>query len=95
MRSKAISKASYSGISNDSIWISSWVRAEAENRWKRFVISSRISPLNLSQNSKLRDELQELQPFTFLSETSYRELKSRWGQVFRADMGADEPSMIS
>jgi DNA-directed RNA polymerase subunit beta' len=28
-------------------------------------------------------------PFTFLSESSYRELKSRWGQVFRADMGAE------
>ncbi len=41
------------------------------------------------QNSHLRDELQELRPFTFLSESRYRELKSRWGQVFRADMGAE------
>ncbi len=31
----------------------------------------------------------ELRPFTFLSESRYRELKSRWGQVFRADMGAE------
>ncbi len=41
------------------------------------------------QNSRQRDELMELHPFTFLGETRYRELKSRWGQVFRADMGAE------
>ncbi len=41
------------------------------------------------QNGQLRDELQELRPFTFLTESRYRELKSRWGQVFRADMGAE------
>jgi DNA-directed RNA polymerase subunit beta' len=37
----------------------------------------------------LRDELLELQPLTFMGEHRYRELKSRWGQVFRADMGAE------
>jgi DNA-directed RNA polymerase subunit beta' len=42
-----------------------------------------------NQNSHMRDELQELRPFTFLSESRYRELKQRWGQVFRADMGAE------
>ncbi|HEY9086982.1 MAG TPA: DNA-directed RNA polymerase subunit beta', partial [Anaerolineaceae bacterium] len=42
-----------------------------------------------NSNSKLRDELQELRPFTFLSESRFRELKGRWGQVFRADMGAE------
>ncbi len=42
-----------------------------------------------NQNSRVRDELQELRPFTFLSESRFRELKSRWGQVFRADMGAE------
>jgi DNA-directed RNA polymerase subunit beta' len=41
------------------------------------------------QSSRMRDELLELRPFTFLSESRYRELKSRWGQVFRADMGAE------
>ena len=41
------------------------------------------------ENSRLRDELLELRPFTFMSETRYRELKPRWGQVFRADMGAE------
>ncbi len=40
-------------------------------------------------NARMRDELQELRPFTFLNESRYRELKSRWGQVFRADMGAE------
>jgi len=42
-----------------------------------------------NENSRLRDELFELRPSTFISETRYRELKSRWGQVFRADMGAE------
>jgi DNA-directed RNA polymerase subunit beta' len=41
------------------------------------------------ESSRLRDELMELRPLTFLGETRYRELKSRWGQVFRADMGAE------
>ena len=42
-----------------------------------------------SSSSHSREELMELRPFTFLSETRYRELKQRWGQVFRADMGAE------
>ncbi len=42
-----------------------------------------------TESARLRDELYELEPFTFLSEGRYRELKSRWGQVFRADMGAE------
>ena len=36
-----------------------------------------------------RDELQAIQPMMFLGETRYRELKAKWGQVFRADMGAE------
>jgi DNA-directed RNA polymerase subunit beta' len=40
-------------------------------------------------NAHQRDELLELRPFTFLGEIRYRELKQRWGQVFRADMGAE------
>ena len=42
-----------------------------------------------NQSSRMRDELLELRPFTFISEMRYRELKQRWGQVFRADMGAE------
>jgi len=41
------------------------------------------------ENARLRDEVLELRPLTFYGETRYRELKSRWGQVFRADMGAE------
>ncbi|MFC2064339.1 DNA-directed RNA polymerase subunit beta' [Chloroflexota bacterium] len=40
-------------------------------------------------NALQRDELLELRPFTFMGESRYRELKGRWGQVFRADMGAE------
>jgi DNA-directed RNA polymerase subunit beta' len=47
------------------------------------------STVTLGQNSRTREELLELRPFTFISETRYRELKQRWGQVFRADMGAE------
>ena len=42
-----------------------------------------------NNSSRMRDELLELRPFTFLSESRYRELKQRWGQVFRSDMGAE------
>jgi DNA-directed RNA polymerase subunit beta' len=42
-----------------------------------------------SENARKRDELAELEPFTFISESRYRELKSRWGNVFKADMGAE------
>ncbi len=38
---------------------------------------------------KARNELSELHVLQFLSETRYRELKQRYGQVFHADMGAE------
>jgi DNA-directed RNA polymerase subunit beta' len=41
------------------------------------------------ENAHMRDELLELRPLTFMGESRYRELKQRWGQVFRADMGAE------
>jgi DNA-directed RNA polymerase subunit beta' len=41
------------------------------------------------ENDTLRDELIDLRPLTFMGETRFRELKTRWGQVFRADMGAE------
>jgi DNA-directed RNA polymerase subunit beta' len=47
------------------------------------------STTSSNNSSRLRDELLELRPFTFISEIRYRELKQRWGQVFRADMGAE------
>jgi DNA-directed RNA polymerase subunit beta' len=42
-----------------------------------------------NENDNLRDELVDLRPLTFMGETRFRELKTRWGQVFRADMGAE------
>lgn len=38
---------------------------------------------------KDREELQSIEPMMFLGEQHYRELRSKWGQVFRADMGAE------
>jgi DNA-directed RNA polymerase subunit beta' len=42
-----------------------------------------------NEKLSLRDELLDLKPLTFMGEHRYRELRSRWGQVFRADMGAE------
>ena len=39
--------------------------------------------------SNEEDNLEGLIPFTFLSENRYREFRSKYGQVFRADMGAE------
>jgi len=66
------------------------LRAEAEEQME--ALRNQLedqSTESKTQNSHLRDELQELKSFTFLSESRYRELKQRWGQVFRADMGAE------
>ncbi len=65
-------------------------RAEAEEQMEslRNQLEDQ-STVSQNQNAHLRDELMELRPFSFLSESRYRELKSRWGQVFRADMGAE------
>jgi DNA-directed RNA polymerase subunit beta' len=41
------------------------------------------------QHVKDREELLSVRPMMFLGETRYRELKAKWGQVFRADMGAE------
>jgi DNA-directed RNA polymerase subunit beta' len=66
------------------------VRADAEEQME--ALRNQLEDQSMAsqgQNSRLRDELHELRPFTFLTEGRYRELKSRWGQVFRADMGAE------
>ncbi|MEJ2561657.1 MAG: DNA-directed RNA polymerase subunit beta', partial [Anaerolineales bacterium] len=44
------------------------------------------------QIEELKSDLEELSaihPMLFLGESRYRELKNKWGQVFRADMGAE------
>jgi DNA-directed RNA polymerase subunit beta' len=42
-----------------------------------------------AEKLRARDELLSLKPLTFIGEHRYRELRARWGQVFRADMGAE------
>jgi DNA-directed RNA polymerase subunit beta' len=66
------------------------VRAEAEQSMEelRGLLDDQSVAVR-DENARLRDELLELRPLTFMGETRYRELKSRWGQVFRADMGAE------
>jgi len=66
------------------------VKAEAERK-KEALRAELEEQANREHDEKvrLRDELLELRPLTFLSEARYRELKSRWGNVFRADMGAE------
>jgi len=44
---------------------------------------------SLEQLEEEREELLSIHQMLFLGETRYRELKSKWGQVFRADMGAE------
>jgi DNA-directed RNA polymerase subunit beta' len=36
-----------------------------------------------------REELMEVKKLSFIGESRYRELKARWGQVFKAEMGAE------
>ena len=66
------------------------VRAEAEMTMEqlRNQLEDQATEVR-GENARLRDELLELRPLTFMGESRYRELKSRWGQVFRADMGAE------
>ena len=66
------------------------VRAEADEQMEalRNVLEDQTVE-NSGRNTRERDELMDLRPFTFLSETRFRELKQRWGQVFKADMGAE------
>jgi DNA-directed RNA polymerase subunit beta' len=63
-------------------------QAEMEMEELRNTLEDQSSAVR-DESTRLRDELMELRPLTFLGETRYRELKSRWGQVFRADMGAE------
>jgi DNA-directed RNA polymerase subunit beta' len=66
------------------------IKAQADQEMEalRNQLESQTS-VSSNNTSRLRDELLELRPFTFISEIRYRELKQRWGQVFRADMGAE------
>ena len=62
--------------------------AEAQMESLRQQLEEKTAQVH-DEKVRLRDELMELRVLTFLSEPRYRELKSRWGNVFRADMGAE------
>ncbi len=62
--------------------------SEAQMEALRQQLEEKTSQVH-DEKVRLRDELMELRVLTFLSEPRYRELKSRWGNVFRADMGAE------
>jgi len=66
------------------------VKAEAEDQ----IVQLRNSLEDVSAGSrknidKEREELVSLHHMMFLGESKYRELKQKWGQVFKADMGAE------
>jgi DNA-directed RNA polymerase subunit beta' len=51
-------------------------------------VGTRLSRLRQQAQSN-RESLESLAQMTFLNETDYRELKQKFGNVFRADMGAE------
>jgi len=66
------------------------LKAEAEEQ----IVQLRNSLEDVTAGSskavdKDRDELLDLHPMMFLGESKYRELKQKYGQVFKADMGAE------
>lgn len=66
------------------------VRAEADLNIAG--LNEQLDDIKQDVKSKVeqqRDELEDLAPFKFLSENQYRDFKSRYGQVFRAEMGAE------
>jgi len=66
------------------------LRAEFEERMQEIQIQFEDQAAGTrGENTRKRDELLDLRPLTFMGESRFRELKSRWGQVFRADMGAE------
>ncbi len=66
------------------------VKAEAELAIE--ALDEHVDDETASQIEDLKNDLEELSaihPMLFLGESRYRELKNKWGQVFRADMGAE------
>ena len=65
-------------------------RAEADMSIAQLRTDVETGPNVAADNAaQERDELLSLQPMMFLGEAKYRELKQKYGQVFRADMGAE------
>ncbi|MFN2148498.1 MAG: DNA-directed RNA polymerase subunit beta' [Anaerolineales bacterium] len=66
------------------------VKAEADLALSQ--VEDEVVDANMEMREQLekdRDELMTIAPMMFLGESRFRELKSKWGQVFRADMGAE------
>ncbi|MDX1662798.1 MAG: DNA-directed RNA polymerase subunit beta', partial [Candidatus Promineifilaceae bacterium] len=62
--------------------------ADAVGQDARDMLAQKMARLREQANDN-RDMLESLQQMNFLNETEYRELKSKFGNVFRADMGAE------
>ena len=66
------------------------IRAEAEDQiiQLREQIEDKV-PDTEEGVTQEREGLMSLEPMMFLGESKHRELKQKWGQVFKADMGAE------
>ncbi len=66
------------------------VNAEAEMTLQKLVDQKEELTIKIDKEADTRrDEIESLRPLSFISENKYRELRSHYGQVFRADMGAE------
>ena len=65
------------------------LKTEAADRIEEYEDQVSVRSDEIAQRySDLRAELESLQPMQFIGEARYRELKYRYGQVFKAGMGA-------
>jgi len=64
------------------------VEADAVSQEQRDMVGTKLARLR-QQYQTNRDLLENLALMQFLNETEYRELKSKFGNVFKADMGAE------
>ncbi len=67
------------------------VEAAAVGQEQRDLVGTKMTRLR-QQYQTNRDLLENLAVMQFLNETEYRELKSKFGNVFKADMGAEASS---
>ena len=66
------------------------VKAEADLTLQKLLDQKEDLTTKINEETDTRrDEIESLKPLSFISENKYRELRSRYGQVFRADMGAE------
>ncbi len=66
------------------------VKAEADLTLQKLADQKEELTVKIDKETDARrDEIESLKPLSFISENKYRELRSHYGQVFRADMGAE------